>query len=291
MMSASVLPFERTDRHGADALRDAPQFVRANGRLLIESRASGNATTIHQVSEEGSLRVRFPRERNEHLTAVAINTGGGVTGGDRFSIDCVAGANSALVFTTAAAEKFYRSTGAMAGVDINIRIDAGASLAWLPQEAIIFEGARLKRRMNVSMADGATVLICDLNCIGRAAMGEEVKSLWLNDQWRIHMGGELALADFTHIDGAASAILSRPCVANGGSFGSLFYAGPQLESIAAGWAVIIANCNKDDLAACGIVDGLLIARMSGPSMERLRMLSAQLIAAANVTPLPRSWAT
>lgn len=291
MMSANVLPFERPGWRDAPGLRDAPEFVRANGRLEIETRSRQDASVLQHVAEEGSLRVRFPRERNTHLTAVAINTGGGATGGDRFSISCRAGAGSALAFTSAAAEKFYRSTGPVAQIEISMKVEAAASLAWLPQEAILFDGARVQRRMNVEIDSGATALVCDLNCVGRIAMGEEVQKFWLNDQWRFHIGGELVLADFTHIDGPASDILARPAVSNGSSFGSLYYAGPGVDDVARNWMNIAASCRDDDQAACGIVGGLLITRLNGSSMERLRMLSAQLIAAANVTPLPRSWAT
>ncbi len=45
------------------------------------------------------------------LDAVIVNTGGGMTGGDRFSLGIKVGAGADVSVTTAAAEKIYRSLG------------------------------------------------------------------------------------------------------------------------------------------------------------------------------------
>src|ERR1700677_3585699 len=64
-----------------------------------------------QLHESGSLRVRFPSPEAKGLSAVFVNTAGGVDGGDRFDIDIATGEGSRLAVTTAAAEKIYRGQG------------------------------------------------------------------------------------------------------------------------------------------------------------------------------------
>src|SRR3979409_1623698 len=70
----------------------------ATSAIFAANRAQGAVTfDVHQVEgvtrrrslyESGSLRVRFPSpEAEEGLSAVFVNTAGGIAGGDRFDID------------------------------------------------------------------------------------------------------------------------------------------------------------------------------------------------------------
>ena len=64
---------------------------------------------VHQVDgatrrrgldlQSGSLRVRFPSPEAEGLSAVFVNTAGGVAGGDRFDIDIATGEEARLTVT------------------------------------------------------------------------------------------------------------------------------------------------------------------------------------------------
>ena len=123
------------------------------------------------MHEAGSLRVRFPNTQGG-LEAVIVNTGGGMTGGDDFTIDIDVADGADLVAGTAAAEKIYRSTGPDTAMNVRLAVGAGARLAWLPQETILFDRARLKRRIDVDLAEGATLVMAEAVLFGRAAMGE-----------------------------------------------------------------------------------------------------------------------
>ena len=99
---------------------------RATGTIALAWRHSGGITRRTRVHEDGSLRVRFPNASPEALEAVIVNTGGGMTGGDRFSIDMAVGEGASLIAGTAAAEKIYRSTGPDADMDVRLTLAAGA---------------------------------------------------------------------------------------------------------------------------------------------------------------------
>src|SRR5881397_3826770 len=93
----------------------------ASSIIFADNRARGSVSfDVHQVEgvtrrrdlhESGSLRVRFPSPEAEGLSAVFVNTAGGIAGGDRFDIDIAVGGGSRLAVTTAAAEKIYRAQG------------------------------------------------------------------------------------------------------------------------------------------------------------------------------------
>src|SRR6187455_278394 len=131
---------EGTDR--ADAVFAANRAV---GSLAFSVKQVAGKTRRAMVHEAGSLRVRCPGAPAAELEAVIINTAGGIAGGDRFALDIAAGQGTRLVVTTAAAEKIYRTLGPDSTVDVKLDVAAGATLAWLPQETILFGRARLTR--------------------------------------------------------------------------------------------------------------------------------------------------
>src|SRR6476646_3984467 len=91
---------------------------RARGAVKFGVRLTDGVTRRGDLHESGSLRVRFPSPEGEGLSAVFVNTAGGVAGGDRFDIDIAAGEGARLTLTTAAAEKVYRATTKPAELNI-----------------------------------------------------------------------------------------------------------------------------------------------------------------------------
>ncbi|MGZ3309607.1 MAG: urease accessory protein UreD, partial [Xanthobacteraceae bacterium] len=162
---------------------------RAIGRIALAVRAKAGVTRRARVREEGSLRVRFPGAASAELEAVIVNTAGGVAGGDRFALDVTVEPGARLVVTTAAAEKVYRTLDPDATIDVTLTLGAMSSLAWLPQETILFNRARLRRTINIDLAEDARLLLVEAIVFGRAGMGEAVDDAGVFDRWRLHRGG------------------------------------------------------------------------------------------------------
>src|SRR5437764_9159036 len=145
---------------------------RARGEIALAVGAAGGFTRRARVHESGSLRVRFPGPPAKELEAVIVNTAGGMAGGDRFGVQVDVAENARLVVTAAAAEKVYRSDGADTALGITLAVGAGAALAWLPQETILFDRSRLDRRIEIALTGDAALLMAEGFVFGRAAMGE-----------------------------------------------------------------------------------------------------------------------
>src|ERR1700760_4261128 len=94
---------------------------RARGSGIFDVHQVEGATRRRHLLESGSLRVRFPSPEARGLSAVFVNTAGGVAGGDRFGIEIATGEGSRLAVTTAAAEKVYRAEGPAAQLDISLK--------------------------------------------------------------------------------------------------------------------------------------------------------------------------
>jgi urease accessory protein len=168
------------------------------------------------MHESGSLRVRFPSPEQEGLSAMFVNTAGGIAGGDRFDIEIAVGEGARLSVSTAAAEKVYRAAGPAAQLNIALHGAPGSHLAWLPQETILFDQARILRRIDVSLADTASLLLCEIVVFGRAAMGERMRQGEFVDRWRVRRGGRLVFAETVRLDGDIADKLSQPVIAKGG---------------------------------------------------------------------------
>ncbi|MEJ0077697.1 MAG: urease accessory protein UreD [Alphaproteobacteria bacterium] len=186
---------------------------RAVGHVALSVKSVGGKTRRAQVREAGSLRVRCPGAPSAELEAVIINTAGGIAGGDRFDLEIAAGQGTRLVVTTAAAEKVYRTLGPESLIGVRLDLAAGASLAWLPQETILFDRARLSRSIEVDLAPDAQLFLAEAIVFGRTGMGEAVAEGALFDRWRVRRGGKLIYAEGVRLDGAIAQRLAETAVA------------------------------------------------------------------------------
>jgi urease accessory protein len=189
---------------------------RAIGHVALSVKSVAGKTRRAHVREAGSLRVRCPGAPAAELEAVIINTAGGVAGGDRFDLDIAAGEGTRLVVTTAAAEKVYRTLGPDSGIGVKLNVAPGATLAWLPQETILFDRARLSRTIDVSLADDARLFLAEAIVFGRSGMGEAVVEGALTDRWRVRRDGRLIYAEGVRLDGAIAQRFAAPAIAKGG---------------------------------------------------------------------------
>jgi len=172
------------------------QRVQGIGRIMVK--AVENRSRLDQLFQEGAAKIRVPRGYGAGLDAVIINTAGGLTGGDELFWHCEAGADTALTVTTQACEKTYKAIGhEPARVMVDLKLGAGAQLAWLPQETILFNSARLVRNLNVDMVSGSRLLMVEPVILGRKAMGEAVSTGIFRDRWRVRIDGRLIHAEDT----------------------------------------------------------------------------------------------
>jgi len=258
---------------------------RAEGHVAVEVTADGGRTRRRRVAEQGSLRVRFPGPAGRPLEAMLVNTAGGMAGGDRFAVEIAVGRDADLVVGTAAAEKVYRSTGPATEVAVTLALAAGARLTWLPQETILFDGARLARRIDVAMEEGASLVLAEATVLGRSAMGERVEAGALTDRWRVRVGGRLVFAEALRLEGAIAMSLADAAVAAGGCALATMLMVPGGDREAA------AVRARDFSGEVGISawNGIAVARLCARDGAVLRRDLSVLLAALDTAPRPKLW--
>jgi urease accessory protein len=260
---------------------------RARGAVRFDVRQVEGVTRRHHLHESGSLRVRFPSPEDNGLSAVFVNTAGGIAGGDRFAIEIAAGEGTRLAVTTAAAEKIYRAAGPAAELDIALKVAPGAHLAWLPQETILFDRSRMSRRIDIDLAADASLLLCEIVVFGRAAMGERMLNGEFVDRWRLRRGGRLVFAENIRLDGDIGEKLARFAVAKGAAAIGTALIVPGDEALVTRIRDV-ANSFQGEVGISAW-NGFAMARFCAQDAARLRADMIAVLGRASDAALPRLW--
>jgi urease accessory protein len=214
-MSVAISRYE-TPAALAAAAAILPRLQRGQGIAEIVFARRGNRTRLAHLYQRTPCRVLFPdAEIGDPTLAVLLTTSGGLTGGDSLRIDATALAGASATLATQAAEKLYRSLGPNTRIDISLDVAEGAYLEYLPQETIVFDGARLARRTRAQVAPGGWLFGCEMLVFGRAAHDERLRQGRVFDSWQLRRGPELLWADALALDGDIGARLESPFAFDG----------------------------------------------------------------------------
>jgi urease accessory protein len=204
---------------------------RANGAGRAVLRGSEEGNRIVDLFQSSPIRIMFPRGRASAIEeAVFVNTCGGIAGGDRLEYGVTALADASIAVTSQAAEKVYRALNEPARIATKLKACEAAKLAWLPQETILFNRARLSRETEIELVSGAELLALEWLVLGRAAHGEEVIGGHINDSWRVRRDGRLIWADsFRAQDETFPHLRRKALLSNCKAIGTIIHFGPDLD--------------------------------------------------------------
>lgn len=263
-----------------------PHYVRTAGAVRCRFAVRPRGTEAIELSETGGFRVRFPRVGP--CEAVLINTGGGLTGGDSLNVQLALDEGADAIATTQSAEKVYRAQAAPTRVSVIATLGPASRLTWLPQETILFSGARLSRRFDVDMHECATLTMAESIVFGRLAMGEVVQEGLIEDRWRIRRGGRLAFAENMCMDGPIAAMLDRPALGGGArAVATVLHIASDAESRLDEARAALELASSD----CGASawSGMLVLRFAAAQPSLLRADVARFLNQFRAGPLPRVW--
>ena len=148
--------------------------------LRFEPREVNGATrtVMTERSHFGPLRILKPLypEGNDICHAVIVHPPGGIVAGDSLSVDLRMDSGAHALATTPGAQKWYRSTGAAASAITRLHVADDAHLEWMPQETMVFDGARARQTLEISLAPLAHFFGWEMLCLGRTTRGERFAS-------------------------------------------------------------------------------------------------------------------
>jgi urease accessory protein len=255
--------------------------------LLLQQRSTGRVTLrvecggVAVMQEAGSAKCRMPRGSRD---AILINTSGGLAGGDTVAIACAVGEGARLTVTTQAAERVYRTLGPPARVDIELSVEDGSRLFWLPQETLLFDGAALARTLTADLAANATLLAVEPMAFGRLSMGEEVRRLCVTDRWTVRRDGRPIHAEALRLGPGWPQ--SQAALSGARAAATMVLVGPDAEAL-----LDPVRCALGTSGGASAWNGKLVARVvAGDAYALRKLLIPVLSLCAGKDGLPKCWA-
>ncbi len=241
---------------------------------------SGERTVLRENRHRGPLRVQkalYP-EGDAVCQAVVLHPPSGIAGGDQLAIAARVEAGAHAQLTTPGAGKWYRSGGAEASQRIAFTVAEGATLEWLPQETIVFDGARARMETTVDLAADSRYIGWDILCLGRAAAGERFENGRFDLLLRIDRDQRPIWIERGGFDGSDPMLSSPAGWAGATVCGTLLCTFPELSTQASG---LLEACRKiipadDAQHALSALPDVLIARYLGNNSEAARLWFAEL---------------
>jgi urease accessory protein len=291
-------PLERDveTRIGASSRVD-PETNGWVGRLELQFEREGARTVLARRKHTGPLRVQKPLypEGPCPCQTIIVHPPGGIVAGDSLAIDIDAGLNTHVQVTAPGASKWYRSTGRVARADTVLRIGPGALIEWLPQETLIFDGARAAIGIRVELAAGARFIGWEITHLGRTASRERFESGHLLQRFEIARNGALVWCERAVHEGSARALNSGAILGGLPAFGTFIVAcGPVDDDLLEACRKV--GCTKGEGAVTRLPE-TLVARYRGASARGARTYFAALWRAVRPRLVgheavpPRIWST
>jgi len=257
-------------------LRSAPPDTGWQARLSLGFARQESRTILEQCRHAGPLQVQRPfyPEGASVCHAALLHPPGGVVGGDELRIEATLDRDAHALITTPAAGKCYRSAGPVARQIQQLTVAPGAALEWLPQETIVFNGARVHTLTHIELCGDAQFIGWEILCLGRPAAGEIFETGEYRQDFALWRDGEPLYLERGHYGGGAS-VLNACWGLQGQPVSALLVcaaslAGEVVSALRAEWDAMSPSSPIPELATVSQLDGVLISRYLGPSTARAR---------------------
>ena len=248
------------------------------------------ARSVLQHQHRGPLQVQRPfyPEGETVCHTYVLHPPAGVVGGDLLSINARIEPHAHALLTTPSATRFYRSAGPLACLQQHLRAAAHATVEWLPQENILFDGARAQIETAVELAAGARFYGWEIACLGRPANGETFTHGRADLRLAVNREGRPVLRERLLLGPDEAATLRGHAAT-----GTLLVTGADAGAL----ALARTLPNTDGLVGSSLLGDLLVCRMLAPEAGPIRAHFEHLWHALRPLLLgrpgcaPRIWAT
>ena len=282
-------------------LAELPVQTGWQAALSLAFERRGGRSVLAGNTHRGPLRVQkalYP-EGDGVCQAIVLHPPSGIAGGDQLHISASVAQGAHAQLTTPGAGKWYRSGGAEASQRVDLVLGEGATLEWLPQETIAFDGARAHMETRVALAADSRYIGWDILCLGRAAAGERFANGRFDLFYRVDRGSKPIWLERGGFAGNDPILASPAGWAGHTVCGTLLCTFPELPQQAATLLESLRSIAPNDGAGHAItaLPDLLVARYLGDSSEAARLWFAALWAVlrpaccGRPAILPRIWNT
>lgn len=285
------------------AMQPAEPIVASwQARLELGFERQGDATRLVHRAHHGPLRVQKPLhpEGPGVCHAIVVHPPAGIAGGDRLELDVALGPGAHALLTTPGAGKWYRSAGPgqlWAEQVVAVKVGAGATAEWLPQESIVFDGAEARMQTYVELAPGARYLGVETICFGRRASGERFSRGRLRLASDVRLDGRPLWRERGIVEGGSPLLDSPVGMAGFSLCSTVLAAGIDLPADALAGCRAAMPDEPGAQAGVSAMPQLFVGRYLGHSAEAARAWFVTLwqhlrpIMAGREAAVPRIWNT
>ena len=246
--------------------------IQVNGRGEIGFSCQDGYTKLSHLYQHDPVRVLFPDVPSDEVKqGIVVTTSGGLVGGDSISLDLTFDERTSAMVMAQAAEKIYGSHKDNCSIEVDLKAETLAWAEYLPQETILFDGARLNRTTRIEAEVGAKILAGEYLVFGRRGSGESFSSGYLRDAWEVRRENKLIWADTLLLENNVSEILNHPaCLDDAAAAATVVFIGDDAETyLREARAILEDNCGTIR-AGVSAVNGILVARLIGKDTLNLR---------------------
>ncbi len=190
----------------------------------------------------------------------------GIAGGDALDIDVELDSESEVLITTPAATKFYRANPYPAKLTQQIRVAERASMEWLPQGNIFFDGAEVLLKTIMKLKQDSRLIAWDSQCLGRPACKEIYSSGAYQQRFEVWVDEQPVMIDSLGLS-AGSKMQSAQWGLSAKAVNAILVAYPADQALLETINIFI----EQNIPGCAatLVDGLLLVRCFGDELDSM----------------------
>jgi urease accessory protein len=267
-----------------------------SARLELGFERVGARTVLARRRHEGPLVVqRAFHEPDGSCQVYVVHPPGGVVGGDTLALELSLRDHSRTLVTTPAATKLYASPAARSTLTQTCQVADGAILELLPQETILYAGARAASTTLVRLGERSQFVGWEVLSLGRDAAGFSSGSFV--QRWRLERLGRLLWAERALLEGGGPLLSSSWGLGGRRVLGTLVGTGAERLAIDQLRATAEPLGTDQDWFSATLLGEVLVCRYLGYSAETAKRIFSAAWAALRQTVSgrdaiqPRIWAT
>ena len=162
-----------------------------HAELALRFARSGERTVLAERYHRGPLLVQRPfyPEADGVCHVYLLHPPAGIVGGDDLNMTFKLDTGAHGLITTPAATRWYFSHGLDAQVRQHAVLADGATLEWLPQETLLFDGAHARLATRIDLHGDARFCGWEILGLGRPACGERFVNGAVDFRFEIYRDG------------------------------------------------------------------------------------------------------
>lgn len=247
------------------------------GEFYGAATSNGNLhTRMGKTMHFGPLRVQRPfyPEGSDLLHMYLLHPPGGLVGGDQLVIQVDAHDQAKVLVTTPSAGKLYRNETELNQVQqVSIQVGNKSAVEYLPQENIIFNGAKGELNTQVYVSGDGLFIGWEITCLGRPESDALFTEGKLKQTLAIYQDEQLLFIDRFNLDALSGVLTSRVGLQNYSVFAT-FVINRNIDTAALqNLLEVQANCNhQPEKVLMGITqkNDILIIRALAHRAEPIR---------------------